>query len=148
MSFSIDFVPVAEYEPVVGYALGCLRLGDEREYFRASLSYWGKEDYQAHWHKAVTRIIRNEGPSALLTDAIPPEEANFISWWMMWRMDDMAVFQEGLLMMEDLTEPFSLDNPHAFVGQYNGNLFDDGSKISEWRVPVHELESFINREYK
>ncbi len=148
MAFSIGFIQDTSRVTVPVHktleAVGEIVLGDFREAFVASLSFWTKKQYEAHWREALNRMVRNVSPSCLITEIYEPGYGHFGFWWPMWRRGhEILVHHQGLLLMEG-DEPFDPNNPYGFIQEYY-RINEDGHKLSEWRVSVDEISTFLEQ---
>ncbi len=140
MDFAITFDPDFAHPD---YAFGSIKIGTFTDYFRASTHLWGAEDYEVQWQEAM-RLILSEGiPTALITDFYDPKSASFIMWWPLWRSEDHIIIQNQLLLLGELPTPFNLERPYEHVGEYPGNLSDNGGTISEWRIQDSDMKEFL-----
>ena len=141
--FAIEFDSVQPRE-VENIATGSITLGSYRETFEAPLHVWRRQDYESHWREAVHRILGGAPSTALITELYDPISANFIKWWPAYRFGGEIRFHNQLLLMADLHGPFDLSEVYRHIGPYE-QLTEDGEQISEWAVPVRELEDFLRR---
>lgn len=145
MAFSINFLPdpVSNLKPNEEASYGLITIGSFQERFIAPLHYWKTKDYENHWKIAINRIIKNEQQSCLITSMYDPQNANFIIWWPMYRLDENIHIQNNILFFNQLGKPFEINAPFSFVPNHE-ILTEDGEKISEWIISIKDLESFIN----
>lgn len=111
---------------------GEIEIDDFRESFFSELSFWSRADYEGHWLRAAQAVKKGEAVS-LITSITDPASSNFIRCWACYPFDGELVFQEQILFLDDLPEPFNLDEPHKNPHRYQSHT-DDGDKISEWRT--------------
>jgi hypothetical protein len=71
-----------------------------------------------------------------------PQTANFIQWWPLYRLDDTVHVQNQILFMDALPGPLLPHDPYVHVAERR-TVSEDGSPISEWRVPVADVEHFL-----
>ncbi len=121
---------------------GLITIGAYQERFIAPLDYWDASDYRQHWKEALTRITMTAFNSCLITSMYDPSLANFIYWWPMYRRDETVYLQNHILFLTDLFAPFDPQNPFRFVPEREV-ISENGEKISEWSVPITDLESFL-----
>jgi hypothetical protein len=121
---------------------GARGLGDFAESFHASLAYWSPRDYRRSWREAIVRLMDGTTPSAFVTSMEDPEVANFIRWWPMFLVDREVRIHEHLLFLDQLAAPLDATNLFASVPAYSSHS-DEGEPISEWRLPVESLASFM-----
>ena len=61
--------------------------------------------------------------------------------------DDVRIFfQNHILFLSELKNRFDPDDPFRFVPE-RAEVNPDGERISEWPLPIAELESFLSREW-
>ena len=141
MIFSIKFRPVDNDVNNNGERPGIIILADFQETFVASLIYWEVKDYENHWRTALERLVRGDD-SCLITSLTDPKTANFLDWWPIYRNQEVAVFQNHLLFLDTLPRVFTPDNPYQFIPEHRTKT-DEGGEISEWTVPVKDIEEFL-----
>lgn len=144
MSFLIELLPEAvpteESEAPAQY--GVITLGSFRERFVALTTFWNADDYRSHWRKAVARIVETGSDSCLITSLHDPTVSDMLFWWPMYRVGDRVRIQNGILLFEQLDEPFRLDNVFGFIPPRSTHS-DDGEPISEWEVDTVALRAFL-----
>ncbi len=123
-------------------ALGWLKIGEFEENFHASLSYWDREEYLSQWGEALERLEKGKSRSALVTSMYDPETANFIRWWPLYLIGDNVHFQEQILFIPDLEQPFDETDLYKFVQQRETDS-EDGGKLSEWTLKLKAIEDFL-----
>lgn len=146
MAFAIRFLPescqVIEHDSME--ATGEIVLGEFRELFIASLSFWTKAEYETHWREALNRMIKNVSPSSLITTMYDPAVANFIFWWPMYRQGDEIVVHNQMLLLMEFEERLDPNNPYSFIPEYE-SVNEDGQKVSEWKISVEEISKFLEQ---
>jgi hypothetical protein len=144
MAFSIRFLPESCHEikhdsmEVVGEIV----LGEFRELFLASLSFWTKAQYEAHWREALNRIVNNVSPSAVITTMYDPAMANFIFWWPMYRQGSDVIVHNQMLLLMEIEERLDPNNPYSLIPEYY-SMSEDGEKVSEWRISIEDVSTFL-----
>ncbi len=123
-------------------ALGSLNIGEFHESFHASLSYWDRDSYLAHWIEALTRLVRGESRSALVTSMYNPATANLIRWWPLYRVGENTHFQEQVLILSQLEPPFEEADLYRFV-PLRETASEDGERLSEWTLNLTAIEDFL-----
>lgn len=148
MEFSITFSACSVFnsEHNEKSASGIIKIGDFEEQFIASLDFWSLSDYRSHWFTALKRFQQGEVTSSLITSLTDPNNTNFITWWPIYKVNKTLHFQNQILFMADLKEPFCLDNPFAHIPERETHT-DIGEPISEWSVPIENVIEFINNEF-
>lgn len=141
--FAIQFHSVEPTE-IGGLAIGSIALGSYRESFECPIHLWRREDYEEHWVQAVERLVNGAESTALITELYDPASASFIKWWPAYRFGARVTFHNQLLLMADLPTPFELRDIYRHIPPYQ-QVNEDGDRISEWSVPIEQLESFLSR---
>jgi len=135
-------IRILEDSPPTGR--GEITLGEFKEGFQVVLEYWNADEYRGQWLGALQLVTSNPGArAALITSLTDPQTANFLFWWPIYREAEELVFQNQVLIFEDLDEPFKLRNYTDFISRYE-RFNDDGDEISEWRVSVDDVRSFLH----
>ncbi len=150
MTFSIKLLPdvVENIEEDIGFAVyGVITIGTFQEQFTTALSYWSVNDYEKHWKQALSRILYNANISCLITSMVDSNKHPFIFWWPMYRIENIIFIQNQILFFDQLLLKFNEQDPFSSVSERR-ILDDDENKISEWSVPVADIEIFYNKEYK
>ena len=112
--------------------VGEIQIDNFRESFQSDLSFWTANRYIAQWEDAK-RHLANDLPTMFITSITDPSTASFIRSWVCYPIGDELIFQEHIIFLDDLGEPFDLKSPHKHVGPYE-NFSEDGERISEWRT--------------
>ena len=148
MEFSIRFsnCSVCDSEHNENSASGIIKIGDFEEQFIASLDFWSLSDYRNHWFTALNRFKNGEVTSSLITSLTEPENANFITWWPIYKVKNILYFQNQILFMADLNQTFCLETPFLHIPERETHT-DTGEFISEWSVPVDNVIEFIKSEF-
>ena len=131
------------------WARGQLELLGEKESFDASLSFWTKADYEMHWQHALSYILDENKPAALITSITDPKNSNFLRWWPMYPLSTIIVFREQLLFLDHLERPFDLKQPFDSVSPFDSvapRCFTrkQEEKVSEWRIPKKLIKEFLS----
>jgi len=103
-----------------------------------------EHEYASQWEGALIRALHKE-PSALITDMLTPIESSHLIWWPMWRIDCEIIFQNHLFFFaQHQVEGSHIDIEflYGFIGKRD-SFDDDGRPISEWTVPVSDVEIFL-----
>lgn len=147
MAFSIRLLPepTPEHESDEKVSWGEITIGPFRERFLSPLSYWSAADYERHWRQAAARIVQSPAPSCLITSMRDPAMANFIFWWVMYRAGDTVLVQNQILFLDNLSPPFDPDDPFSSISERR-TVSEDGEEISEWSIPIKDVESFLIEE--
>jgi hypothetical protein len=144
--FTIGFLDVPlEYpfdDPSVPAAPGHLVLGGSEEEFLANLSIWGKSDYQRHWKRELEAIVEGSSKAALVVSFDDPKVASNLEIWRVYRDGEWAHFQNQLMPYENLAGDFQGWEMVRYIDD-RAVRTADGDLISEWDVPIREIESFL-----
>lgn len=102
-------------------------------------------DYSKQWQEAVQKILagNDNERSALVVSMYDPASINFLNRWPMYRDGQQVHIQNGLLFVDQLNEDFKLEKLFSYTGQRE-LLSEEGAKISEWSVPLQELQQYVN----
>ncbi len=147
--FSIGFTddPLMQAELAEDERVGLLVLGDHRERFVVHMRPWFERQYVVHWHFALIRALKGK-PSALITDMQTPVRSSHLAWWPMWRINSEIVFHNQLLFFaKHRVEGSRVAVKHLY--EFIGNRLshnNEGTPVSEWTVPVSDVEIFLNSE--
>lgn len=75
-----------------------------------------------------------------------PSNANHITWWPLYRENDLVHIHNNLLFIKDLNEKFAINNLYAYVVKRE-TVNEDGDKVSEWTIPLQDLKVFRDQLY-
>lgn len=139
MEFSIAFIDSAEKT-----AHGEIRLDRFLERFESPLDFWPTDSYEGQWREGLRRLIEGEKKSALVTAMYPPESANFIMWWVMYRDGDAVIFRNHLLLMDELEQRFDISALYSYVPDRSDGV-DEEYPVSEWSIYFESLKRFYLR---
>ncbi|VAW76124.1 hypothetical protein MNBD_GAMMA12-3299 [hydrothermal vent metagenome] len=102
------------------------------ELFESDHSYWSMEQYEKQWESAIV-IIEKGDAAFFIISVTDPKQSNFIRAWACYPIGKELVFQEHIIFLNELHEPFDIENPHKSMQSYE-NISEDGCEISEWRT--------------
>jgi hypothetical protein len=94
---------------------GRIQIRTFAENFAMVFEFWSPEEYERHWNDAIQRMVDGAQVGALTTSLTNPDMTNFLFWWPMFRDRDLIVFQNSMLFVSELEDPFRLDDYYAFV---------------------------------
>ena len=144
--FSIGFADEAlEYpfdDTSIPAAPGCLILGASTEDFLANVSLWGKTDYESHWNRELGALVNGSRKVALVVSYDNPQASSNLEIWRVYRDGDWAHFQNQLLPYSHLPENFDISEISRYI-QDRVVITAEGNRISEWDVPIRDIESFL-----
>lgn len=121
---------------------GEIVIDDFRERFVSLQSFWSASRYEAHWREAVERIVRDGERSCLITSIADPARSEMLFWWPMYREHDRVYVQNGMLFFGQLQGSFDPENPFPSVPDRT-MINEDGERVSEWSLPVSDLQAFL-----
>jgi hypothetical protein len=122
--------------------VGKIRLGDFEEYFAANATFWSADEYRAQWKEGLSRVCDGFERSCVLTSVSNPETANYFQTWPIYRFGSEVIFQNRLLMLDQLDEPFLFSGLYDFVLPYR-TTSEDGAPLSPWKIPVRAIQEFL-----
>lgn len=140
-NFSIGFTGFDDHDPLV--AIGELRLGEVHEYFESVLGFWELDDYARSWMTGLRRILAGASISCLVTSVTDPSSANFVEVWPLYREETDVYVQNRFIFLDQLTREFDPKAPWESIGP-RSIVNEDGQRISEWRVGLDDIRSFID----
>jgi len=123
-------------------AIGTIKIGEFTEIFHASLSYWDRKTYLKQWREALNRVLAGQAESALVTSMYDPGAANFIVWWLLYRVNDEIRVQNQILFMDALGEGFDEQDMYRFVPSRETHT-DENEPVSEWVIERRDIEAFL-----
>lgn len=137
MAFNIRFVEITN---TLGH--GEIVLDQFAEHFESPLDFWTVSDYEKQWKVGVSRILDGETKSVLVTAMYPPDTANFIMWWVIYRDGSTVVFRNHMLLTDQLPQPFDVRNIYNLIPD---RLPSDDTEfpVSEWSVSFASMNSFL-----
>ena len=124
-------------------SLGTINFDDYSESFQAPVSYWNQKDYLSHWHNSLKRLLTTENKTALITSIYNPKTANFLFWWILYRIDGHVYIQNHVLFLDDLKEPFDEREFYKSIPEREV-VTEEGDSISEWVIKLEDVENFLS----
>jgi len=124
---------------------GEITLGSFHERFQSTLFFWSISDYRKQWVHAIERIINaDNSTSALITELRDPVLADEVigRWWVLYREGENVYVQNQLIFRKYLTGEFNPLDPYAHIPKRETET-DEGDKISEWEVKLHDMREFL-----
>jgi len=142
MFFTGDPNEFLDDDPNIPSAIGLIRLGSFEENFVSSLYEWKTEDYEAHWLSSLRRLLAGSDRAVLINWYVNPTESSNLQWWALYRGDaDIIHMQNHMPWYSDFTGEFSAADASSFLHD-RITISEEGSKISEWDVPLSDVEAF------
>jgi hypothetical protein len=129
--------------------VGFLVIGSHEEAFVAHTWNWSEQQYNDHWKRALVRALDGK-PAALVTDMRTPAQSSHLVWWPIWRVDGEVVFHNQLLFFaqyEIAGSHVDIERLYDRIGEHFTHN-DEGVPVSQWHVPVCEIESFLREEWR
>jgi hypothetical protein len=123
---------------------GVLEIGDFKENFYASVSYWDKSKYSKQWKTACERLLDGNLKSDLVTNIYNPSTANFLFWWVLYLSGNNVYIQNHILFLNELDKPFDEGKLYDFVPDRETET-EDGESVSEWKIDIHEVSALLEQ---
>jgi hypothetical protein len=111
---------------------GKITIDDFQECFESEHTYWSKQQYESQWVEARNNLLDGKA-SMFITSITDPENANFIRAWVGYPKRNKIIFQEHIVFVDKLKNPFNPQDPHASINKYT-NKTEEGEAISEWET--------------
>ncbi len=149
MTFSIQFTGEPdEYlddDPSVPSAIGRITAGTLDENFASSLYEWNKATYESQWLDSLKRFANGANKAVLITWYVNPKKSPNLQWWALYRGEGGVVhIQNHLPWYENFGREFSVAEASIFLND-RVTMSDDGHAISEWHVPISDIDVFLER---
>jgi hypothetical protein len=125
---------------------GEITIGDYQEKFASSLKLWSVDEYRRQWRSALKEIIEGVGKSqsALITLAGDVQSNISITCWPLYRDGDVVYVQNRFLFADDLPRSFKVEDIRDYIGERT-KYSDEGDQISEWKVPLGDIQAFYEK---
>jgi hypothetical protein len=139
--FSISLAKTSE----ANLGKGIIQLANHVEGFESFLGYWSIERYVEHWRDQVSKFLKGAQNACLLTSISEPDSANFFRCWAIYNSEKITgevIFQEHLLFLDELHEPFNEWCPEKSVSARETKT-EDGFAISEWAIDQSQLLAWL-----
>lgn len=137
-------IQITSVEPDKQVGTGQIRIGAFVESFIVDLSFWTVEQYEQQWRQGLERILVGADSTCLVVSLPPPEHANFIVWWVIYRVGADLRVQNGILFTEEFDGVFDPSNPYRYIDA-RATVSEDGDRISEWAVDESDLVHWFGR---
>lgn len=110
---------------------GEIQIDNFRERFTVDFSFWTKAEYEVHWHQA-SRVLEMRQAVSFIQSMHDPKSANFYRTWAAYSLGGEIIFQEQLLMLDELAKKFGIEQPHLNALPYEA-VSENGEPLSKWR---------------
>lgn len=137
MSFSISVTERRAGSPT---GIGTISIGDFQENFRMNFTFWTPADYKIHWGKSAQRALRADG-ALFIASITDPASSNFIMTWPCYRIGEQIVFQQCIIFLDELPEPFDILTAHRYLPRRETET-EEGETVSEWTTSALCLQQF------
>lgn len=124
-------------------APGRLVLGESAEEFLANLSAWAKSDYESHWRRELKTLLEGN-PKVALVASYYGNPASNMEIWRVYRDGELVHFQNQILWYSTLPSGFEVLKLSQYI-QDRAVATQEGDRISEWDVPIRDIELFLRR---
>jgi hypothetical protein len=139
--FSISFLQDSLQRQENSTQVGEIIIGEFRELFHSSLSYWNQQQYLNQWREGINRICMGEVNSSLITDMYDPKSSNIVQWWVLRCNNDIVGVRNELVFSGDLKQPFIEADIYKYIEERPA-VNKKGKKISEWELNISDLHSY------
>jgi hypothetical protein len=139
--FSIMFIQDSLQRQGNNTQVGEIIIGEFREVFHSSLSYWNQQQYLNQWREGINRICMGEANSSLITDMYDPNSSNIVQWWVLRCDNDLVRVRNELVFLEDLKQPFIEEDIYKHIEERPA-VNKKGKKISQWEVNISDIHDF------
>jgi hypothetical protein len=138
MSFDISF----DDRPATSHFLasGCIELGGERESFESLITYWSRDDYESHWHRAATRLIEGSPASFVVSIDGPTETVG--ERWVAWPDRKVQIVFRNWLILPELPPESAFDPEQPETAPNDPPRNVGGPEPSTWVVPYMDVVSW------
>jgi len=137
------------------YRDGVIVLGDDERGFRAPLSCWREQDYEAQWRDGVERLVAGAESSALVVEWDYPADEQWVMFFPLFRLDGTTVAVQKRLwpgitsfwQRRVLRRSFRLqpEEIYGVVGSYSAET-EDGDPMWEVRLPLSDFADYLSRQ--
>lgn len=145
--FSIEFTDEPLEYPYddtnVPGAPGRLVFEDSTEEFLSNLSPWDKSDYESHWRRELKKLLEGNAKVALIVSYYGKTASN-MEIWRAYRDRELVHFQNQILWYSTLPPTFEVSKLSQYI-QDRAVATAEGNQISEWDVPLHDIEAFLKQ---
>ena len=125
-------------------APGLLMLGKTSEGFLANLGKWDKKAYESQWTRELNSLVEGSSKVSLVASFAEPQDAAYIEVWPCYRDEEWVWVQNRLLSYSSLPPEFNVLEVSRYLRDRR-MVDEDGNRISEWRVALRDIETFLHR---
>ena len=125
-------------------APGRLILAQSTEDFLANLSEWAKSDYESHWRRELRTLV-DGNPKVGIVVSYHGRRASNMEIWRAYRDEELVHFQNQILWHSALPPEFEVSKLSQYI-QDRAIVTPEGHRISEWHVPLRDVELFLRSE--
>ena len=111
---------------------GEIQIDNFRERFYPDFSFWSRADYYAHWRQASDALDAGQAVS-FIQCMYDSATSNFYQVWAAYPCNGEVIFQEQLLILDEIKADFNAQYMHLNAQPYEA-VSEDGDPISEWRT--------------
>lgn len=141
--FNISFnFPPEEY-PARYETEGHIIVGTLDEDFLTPIDYWREADYLKSWSAELQSLTSGGDVAVLLTHAADTESDSLLRGFVLYRFSSEVRVQEAIFDPREHRGVADLSHPSALAPPY-GAEGTDGQEVSEWRVPIEDIENFVS----
>ena len=126
------------------WAIGQIVAGELNERFHANLHEWDKQAYESQWLQSVEGLLRGDQKAVLITYFVNQRESSNLEWWALYRDGDTVHIQNHSPWYDSFDREFSVAEASSFLHD-RVTVDADGNRISEWDVPLREIELFFSQ---
>jgi len=131
---------------------GQIIIGDFQEKFVMPLNSWNIEQYKQQWQEGIKRI-KTKPVSCLVATVQNLYTHPLIEMWILYKENNTIYFQNNLLNNSIIAEDpalkgldlanFTPETCYQYIDYHRKTHTEDGTKISEWSLPVENINSNI-----
>ena len=119
-------------------------LGDYKENGVLITTLWSREGYEKQWFESLSSLVDGLVQSCVLvTDVQPSAISGGITYWAVFKEDDVVYFQERWKMNSVTTLVGDPKKAEPNIGPRIQGTTDEHSRVSEWNLPFEYLWKFI-----
>lgn len=123
------------------YYFGSIKGERLDDYFRASATFWNRDQYYESWLASFDDRARLNR-FVMITSMYDPYKANFIEGWVFYVEGNSVFLQNHIFLLENYKKK-NLFDFNSMPGSRE-TVDEDGEKLSEWLLTLHEVEVFFD----